>query len=61
VDLNSTATLSQRKLLILQEAKSTKTATRADLSFSFHSVFLDHNLYLKKIRVALNAPIVKHD
>jgi hypothetical protein len=39
VDLNSKPAFNQRKLLILKEATCTKTATSADLSFSFHSVY----------------------
>jgi len=40
VDLNSKPALIPRKLLTLQHAKMPKTATRANLSFSFHSVCL---------------------
>ena len=40
VDLNSKPALILRKLLTFQPAKVPKTATRANLSFSFHSVCL---------------------
>lgn len=39
VDLNPKSALIPRKLLIFQKAKMAKTATKAILSFSFHSVF----------------------
>jgi hypothetical protein len=48
VDLNSTAAFSRRNLLILQEAESAKTATSADLSFSFIQSLEDHNLSSEK-------------
>jgi hypothetical protein len=40
VDLTSKPALMPRKLLTFQRAKMPKTATRANLSFSFHSVYL---------------------
>jgi hypothetical protein len=49
VDLNSKPALIPRKLLIFQHAKMPKTATRANLSFSFHSACL------KRMNPDLNA------
>jgi hypothetical protein len=58
VDLFSRPALIPRKLLIFQWAKMTKTATKANPSFSFHSIFVDKKLMFQKICDAFNAAII---